>query len=213
MKKIALSIFALSLTCNLFCKKTEEIDHRDKFIFGAKVGTNYSNVYNTNGESFVADAKFGLAFGAFMAIPLNEMVGIQPEFLFSRKGFQGSGALLGSNYSMTRTTTFIDVPVYLAIKPIPFITLLAGPQYSYLIKQKDVFTNSMTSYQQEQEFQNDNIRKNILGFSFGADFGIDQMLIGLRYGFDVQSNKGDGTSSTPNYKNVWYQATIGYRFL
>jgi hypothetical protein len=29
------------------------------------------------------------------------------------------------------------------LKPSEFITLIAGPQYSYLIKQKDEFTNTM----------------------------------------------------------------------
>ena len=27
----------------------------------------------------------------------------------------------------------------------------------------------------------------------------------------IQNNNGDGTSATPRYKNVWYQATIGLR--
>jgi hypothetical protein len=37
-------------------------------------------------------------------------------------------------------------------------------------------------------------------------------VLSARSGWDVQRNNGDGTSSIPRYKNVWFQATIGYRF-
>ena len=30
-------------------------------------------------------------------------------------------------------------------------------------------------------------------------------------GWDVQNNHGDDTSTTPTYRNAWYQATIGFR--
>lgn len=213
MKKMSTTSLAVVFTCNLFAFGTAGEDHRGDLLFGAKVGVNYSNVYDSRGEAFVADPKFGLAFGAFMAIPLSDLFGIQPEILFSRKGFKATGQLLGSPYGLTRTSTFIDVPVFFAIKPAPAIILLAGPQFSYLVRQQDVFENSTNSYQQEQVFKNENIRKNILCFVIGTDIGIDAVVLGLRAGWDVQNNHGDGTYDTPNYKNVWYQATIGFRFL
>lgn len=97
-----------------------------------------------------------------------------------------------------------------AIKPSSFVTILVGPQYSYLLSQKDVFTNSTTSVAQQQEFNNDNIRKNILSVLTGVDITVKKMIIGARVGWDAQNNNGDGTSSTPRYKNVWYQATLGF---
>ena len=90
--------------------------------------------------------------------------------------------------------------------------MLAGPQFSYLLKQKDVFTSSSTSYNQEQEFKNDNVRKNILCFTGGIDVTLNNVVLGARAGWDVQNNNGDGTSTTPRYKNVWYQVTFGFIF-
>ena len=29
---------------------------------------------------------------------------------------------------------------------------------------------------------------------------------------DIQNNNGDGTSTTPRYKNVWFQGTLGFKF-
>ncbi len=189
----------------------DETDPRYATVFGVKVGGNYSNVYKTSGSSFHADPKFGLALGAFVAIPIGKYFGIQPELLFSQKGFKGTGNILGSPYELTRTTSFIDVPVFVCVKPTEFITILAGPQYSFLTKQKDVFRNAFTTIQQEQEFQNDNIRKNILCFVAGFDISMKSIVLGARAGWDLQKNNGDGTSKTPQYKNYWYQATIGFR--
>ena len=187
-------------------------DTRNDLRFGLKIGANLSNVYDTEGEEFNADAKFGLVAGAFLAIPIGTYLGIQPEILFSQKGFQATGRLLGSSYKFTRTTNYIDIPLLVALKPSPVLTILAGPQYSYLMKQKDVFSNGSSTVNQEQEFKNDNIRKNTLCFLGGLDLNLDPIVLGARVGWDLYNNNGDGTSTTPRYKNVWYQATIGFSF-
>jgi hypothetical protein len=95
----------------------------------------------------------------------------------------------------------------LLVKPVPFLSIVAGPQYSYLISQKDVFANASTSIAQEQEFETDNIRKNTLCLTGGIDVNVNHFTFGARAGWDVQNNNGDGTVTTPRYKNVWYQAT------
>jgi len=187
-------------------------DFRNRIMFGLKAGVNFSNVYNSEGERFDADGKFGFATGAFIAIPIGTFIGIQPEILFSQKGFKGTGVILGSAYDFKRTTNYLDIPLLFAVKPTEFISVLAGPQFSYLLKQKDVFTNATTTIEQEQEFVNDNIRRNTMCFTGGLDFTLKHMVVGTRIGWDLLTNKGDGSSVTPTYKNVWYQATIGFRF-
>lgn len=213
MKKFLISSIAAGLILISVCQAQESSsDVREKPKLGLKIGGNYSNVYDAQGESFVADPKFGLALGAFIHLPLGTYLGIQPEILFSQKGFKGTGVLLGDPYKFTRTTNYIDVPFFLALKPTSFISVLVGPQYSFLLKQKDEFANTTTNIAQEKEFQNENIRKNIFGLSLGADINMDHLVLSGRLGWDIMTNNGDGTSSTPRYKNNWYQITIGYRF-
>ena len=60
-------------------------------------------------------------------------------------------------------------------------------------------------------FSNDTLRKNIFGLTGGIDLNFNHLVAGLRAGWDVKNN-GDGTSDTPRYKNMLYQATLGYRF-
>lgn len=186
--------------------------NRSEVSLGIKGGVNLSNVYDSEGEDFVADSKFGFAIGGFISIPIGQYFGIQPEVLFSQKGFKSSGTFLGSSYEMTRTSNFIDVPILVSFKPVENVSLLFGPQFSYLTKQTDDFEGGTISATQEEEFSNANLRKNTFGLTGGVDFNVDRMVIGLRAGWDVKRNNGDGTSDTPQYKNMWYQATIGFRF-
>jgi hypothetical protein len=183
----------------------------DRIRLGVKGGMNYSNVYDERGDDFVADGKVGLAAGAFLSIPIGKFLGIQPEFMISQKGFRGSGSISGFNYGLTRTSTFIDVPVFVSLRPIPFLSVMAGPQFSYLLNQRDEFTSTLGGFDIEQEFDNDDIRKNMMCFVGGVDFNFSHVVIGARAGFDFQNNRGDGTSSTPRYKNTWVQGTVGLR--
>lgn len=187
-------------------------DFSEKISIGAKVGANVSNVYDAKGEEFNADAKLGFAFGAFVQIPIGQFIGFHPEVLFSQKGYQGSGSILGSNYDYVRTTNYIDLPLLLAFKPSPFITLLVGPQYSYLTSQKYELNTALGSINEEEQIENENVRKNTLCATGGFDVNFSNLVFGARVGWDFLSNKGDGTSTTPRYKNTWLQATVGYRF-
>lgn len=209
MKKLGIMAIALTfITVNGYAQD----DDREKIQMGAKIGMNYANVYDSEGEEFDADPKLGMAAGVFLAIPIGTYIGIQPEVLFSQKGFKATGSILGEEYKFTRTTNYIDIPIYLALKPSSFLTIVAGPQFSYLMSRKDNFESSFLNTEQEDEFDNENIRKNTLGASLGLDININHFVIGARAAWDLQDNKGDGTSSTPRYKNTWLQATVGFKF-
>jgi hypothetical protein len=184
---------------------------RNQFSLGIKAGLNFSNVWDSKGEKFEADGKTGLAAGLFLGIPIGKYIGFQPEVLVSQKGFKGSGILLGQPYSMNRTLTYFDVPLQLQIKPIKYLTILLGPQYSYLFHEKSTYTLGVNSVEQEKEFTNDNIRKNILGFVAGADINLSHIVLSGRVGLDITKNNGDGTSTVPRYKNQWAQFTIGFK--
>lgn len=206
MKRIVLLVIAVVFVFSI----TNAQDNRSTLRFGPKAGLNLANVYDTEGEEFDAEAKIGFVAGAFAAIPIGKFLGFHPELLYSQKGFQASGSVLGSAYTFTRTLNYIDIPLLIAVKPTPGFTILAGPQYSYLMSKKDVFTNSFLNTEDQEEFENENLRKNTLCFLGGFDVNVSRFVFGARVGWDLFQNNGDGTSTTPRYKNVWYQATIGF---
>ena len=178
---------------------------------GIKAGLNYSNIYDSNDDEYEADGKFGGAAGAFLAIPIGKFLGIQPEVMYSQKGYKQSGSFLGSNYDFTRTSHYLDIPLLLSIKPTNVLTVQVGPQFSYLMRQKTKINSGLGTVIDENEFDNDNIRKNTLGAVVGLDFNFDRVVFGTRAGWDLSNNNGDGTSTNPRYKNVVVQATLGFR--
>lgn len=180
--------------------------------FGLKVGANLSNVYDTQGDEFDADAKLGFAAGGFLQIPIGSFLGFHPEVLFSQKGYRGSGSILGSEYNYIRTTNFIDIPLLMAFKATPAFSFLLGPQYSYLLSQKYFLHTALGDVTEKEHFDNENLLKNTLSLTGGFDVNLNNIVLSARGSWDLMNNKGDGTSSTPRYKNMWYQATIGYRF-
>jgi hypothetical protein len=212
MKKFLMTLIIVGLfwANNIFSQGSN--DFKDKIYVGAKLGFNYSNVWDSEGEEFKADGKLGLVAGGFLSIPIVDRFSFQPEILFSQKGFKGTGRILGADYNITRTTNYFSIPLLAGFTPIEYVTILIGPQYSYLMKQTDEFENATTTIAQEKEFVNDNLRNNTFSFLFGADLILDQVVMSTRLGWDLLNNNGDGTSTTPRYKNTWWQLTIGYRF-
>lgn len=190
-----------------------DFDNKSSAIFfGAKAGLNYSNIYDTEGEAFEYDPKFGFAGGIFVSIPIGDFLGIQPEVLFSQKGYKAKGILFDEAYEITRTSNYIDVPLLVSVRPVSFLSILAGPQYSFLLSQKNKVVNGNTSVEQKQEFDNESLRKNTVCFTGGVDVNVRHLVVGARVGWDLFKNNGNNDSqTTPRYKNSWVQLTLGYR--
>jgi hypothetical protein len=132
--------------------------------------------------------------------------------MYSQKGYKGSGNLLVTNYEYTRKTDYLDIPLQLQIKPAPFLTLLAGPQYSFLLNKGIDFDAGSISVDQQNDIENNDIRKNTLGAVVGLDLNISRLVLSGRLAWDLQHNDSDGSSFSPRYKNTVIQATIGVRF-
>lgn len=186
-------------------------DTRDELKLGIKAGVNYSNVYDEEGQDFVASGKAGFAAGAFVSIPIGKFFGIQPEVMYSQKGYKAVSKVLGFNYDYTSTTSYLDIPLLLQIKPIPMVSIVAGPQFSYLLNTKNTFNGSSTTTT-EASINADNYKKNIFGFVIGADLNVDHFLISGRAGWDISKSDAEGNSSAPRYKNQVLQLTVGYTF-
>jgi len=206
-------IFSLILLCAFTAySQDSNINYRTKFTIGAKAGLNFSNVFDTKGDQFQADPKIGIVLGGFVAIPIDQLFGLQTEFLISQKGFKGRGRFDGKNYDMIRTTTFIDIPLMVTLKPAEALTLMAGPQLSVLVSQRDVFVKDNTLVAVDQAILGAGHRRALVGFIAGADINIEHFVIGARVAFDAVQSIAPGTTSIPRYRNVWYQGTIGFRF-
>lgn len=200
-----LSATAVAQTTTSTTNEPYNMDAREELKVGIKAGINYSNVYSESGDDYVADGKVGFAGGVFVSIPLNQLIGIQPELLYSQKGFKTEGTFFDGKV----TSNHLDLPVHLQIKPTENISLLVGPQLSYLLSTK--YEIDGLSLVDEEDLEDENNRATF-GISAGVDFTVQNFLISARGSWDLSKFNKDNTTSDINYKNQLFQITLGYRF-
>jgi len=189
-------------------QNNEDLDQQ-KIRFGPKLGITFSNVQNSLEDNFESAGKLGFVGGGFITIPLGSVISVQPEVLFTQKGFYGINTVMGNSYEFKRTSNFLDIPVFAVWNLSPRIKLLAGPQFSFLLKQTDVVTYPINSTSVENELATDNMRKSIVGGTAGLDFCFQKFVVGVRGSLDFQENRTENSISTPRYKNSWFQVTVG----
>lgn len=210
MKKIFASIMTLTLISTASVQaqtaKTNDVH------FGIRGGANFANIIKDGDKDFSTEIKIGFNAAAFLEIPIVNGFSVQPELQFSQKGYKASGNALGSPYEYRVTTNFVEVPLLAKISPSKEFAIVVGPQFSFLTSTNTKFITNNAIYENNVKQDNDNLRKNILGGVLGIEVASSNAIFSLRYNLDFQTNNGDGTSSTPKYKNQVLGLSIGFRF-
>jgi len=179
MKKILLLLIAISFSLSGIAQKrvisTDPINHNleestaaDNTGFGLKGGINLAEV-NGNPGTYFSLPKKTVSFhaGAYTQFSITYKFSIQPEILFSRKGFKaGNSGVAGStnNFSLD----YFEVPVLFSFLFVNNLSLLVGPQASLLITVK------------ENDRELDKAGYN--SFDYGAAFGLEGRFSFFRIG-------------------------------
>lgn len=109
---------------------------------GPKLFLNFSNVVggeNTAGNKF----KLGFSAGVYLKLDLSDLVSLQPEFLYSTRGFRYTTA----DSNLKHSLRYIDFPLLIGIQIGENGSMNFGPQIGFLIndKIKGVVSNSSSS--------------------------------------------------------------------
>ncbi len=154
---------------------------------GIKGGANFAN---QDIEDIDIETVTDYHIGAYLNINLSDKFGITPEVLYTAYGSEWDNVKVDLDY--------LAIPVMLRFKPVDFLSLEAGPQFSFLTKAEvEDFGDIM-----------DDLKKNDFGLAFGA--GIHLPLgfnAGARYvlGFTDISDV-----STESIKNRTFQIYVGW---
>lgn len=131
--------------------------------YGVKGGFNYSNIYST---SLKTDFKQGFHAGVYGNVSII-VASIQPEILFSKRGYTETNVKDVDLY-------YIDVPIMFKLKVLPFVSIDAGPQFSYLLDESlDGVGNSLTVMP--------NFNKSEVSGAFGASVKVWRIGASARY--------------------------------
>ncbi len=210
MKKIWLLVFLFCGTTTIYAQRL--IPGKGAFL-GFKAGANLSNVIKSGEGDFKSKFKPGFAAGIFVDIPVVEGLSFAPEIVFSQKGYQSSGSILGGDYDYKVTTNFIDLPVLAKFWIAEGFNLSIGPQVSFLLSTTESFKSGSREFRTTVEETNKGLKKSLVGGVVGLGYEIGGKLgVNAHYALDFQKNNADGSAEVPAYKNQVIQLGLTYQF-
>ena len=173
--------------------------------FGVKGGPNVATVGGADVSSIVK-SRTGFSAGGYLELSLPFLLTIQPEILYSTKGFimEQDYSALGQSYSYksTNTYSYLEIPVLIKYSlPVPMIkpSLYVGPEIEVLLTAKSVFegTGSPTV--------DTDIKSIVTSTDYGAVFGASTHIlvadVDVRYVLGLKST--DGVNQAKMYNRVW----------
>ena len=168
-----------------------------KFHIGAKAGANINKI---DGKSFSDEFSYGYHLGGFFSVGLGKKFAIQPEVLFNQINVDTSSSF-SQVYKFDQVDKvqlkYLSVPILLNFKPVKFITLQAGPQFSVLMnKNKTLLENGRDAF-----------KAGDLSMLGGAQVNIGHLNIYGRYAVGL-SNLND-IDNKEKWKSQSFQIGLG----
>jgi opacity protein-like surface antigen len=174
---------------------------------GVKVGFRAgANVNKIDGKSFSDEFRFGYHAGGAAEIMFSEKWGIQPEVLFNqsntRTGYSFDTLYESINPGSLKDVklNYLSIPLLLNYRPVKFITLQAGPQFSVLMsKDRSLLKDG------QEAFKNGDL--SLLG---GVQVSIFNFRVYGRYGIGL-ANIND-IDNRDKWKSQTIQVGAGFNF-
>lgn len=193
---IVLSIVLLTLTsANSYAQTLKN------WKFGLKGS---ANLFKVTGRSFDNKNHVGFSGGAFGEYKISNQWGIQPElsytFVQSKTSEVFNSIYGGASYQQI-TLSYVTVPVFLTFKPVPELSIIAGPQYSFLAAQ--------TTQLYQDDLSRKAFSKNDFSIVFGGQLNLGRVRLGLRYVAGLVNINGYNADSD-QWKVHGLQLSLGY---
>jgi hypothetical protein len=173
--------------------------------FGIKAGASLTNVTKSSDQ---AANKFGFNGGVMANFAVNDLLSIQPEVLYSNKGFK----VEGRNSKERLVLNYIDVPIVAKIATgTTGLFFELGPQVGF--RTASAYKDSDISFS-----LNDAIKSVDFGYAAGLGFQAAGGMVGLRYngGFTNVIKENGSLFSLPiggrEGRNSAFQLYVGYFF-
>ncbi|HEY4064379.1 MAG TPA: porin family protein [Puia sp.] len=196
-KSIVLSFFLLALATSSFAQLQLQ-----SVQIGAKAGGNFYK-FSKDTRSFDNKTYPSFSAGAYAELNFTPKWSLQPELLWSEtigqtgdqfnQIYGGLGAISSKIF-----LNYISVPVLVAFKPVPELSILLGPQYGYLISQTTGLVQGRDAFS-----------KSDLSITGGAQLNLGKIKFGLRYSGSVISI--NGINNSDSWKPHGFQMYLGYQ--
>jgi hypothetical protein len=178
--------------------------------FGIKGGFTLSNLYIDTEELDDENARVGLHAGVFSQVMFAGTVGIQPEFLFSQKGAEGSYTGI-IDQTVNFKINYIDIPILLVVRPVEVIEIHAGPTFGILLNSDVEFSGLIDGV---SEIDRDHLKTLDLALSGGLAVNFGSLQAGVRYNLGLQKIADSNTTQLliGDSKNSYGQIFLAVKF-
>jgi hypothetical protein len=175
--------------------------------WGLKAGGNY---FKLGGRSFDNTYNVSFSGGAYAEVNYSAKWTIQPELLFNQtqgKTSQEFNQIYGGVSDQLVTLDYITIPILVAFKPIPELSILLGPQYGFLISQTTGLLNpgGTTSANSNQNA----FSRSDFSIVFGGQLNLGKVKVGLRYSEGI--NNINRINSTDSWRQFGLQAYFAFQ--
>ena len=177
--------------------------YAQKLHYGVVAGT---NIYKMTGRSFDNKFQAGFSGGVYGEYTFSRMLALQPELLFNQLMGNTSdqfSQIYPGSVSSKVYLNFISLPVMVAFKPTPELSILFGPQYSYLVSQTTGLTPDPV-YGGKDAF-----KKSDLSLAFGGQLNLGKFKVGARY--TVGLSDINNLPASDDWKYHGFHFYLGYR--
>lgn len=169
---------------------------------GIKAGTNITQL---TGRSFDEGFQWNFMAGAFAELNVTSKWAIQPEVLFSQTTTQTASDFNdiyeeGIN-SRNVKLNYLSIPILLSFKPVPLLSLQAGPQFGILMNTSDNITTNGANAFKSGDFS----------MVLGAQVNLGAFKGGARYVYGFTNI--DDITNVDSWKNRTIQLYVGLRIL
>ncbi|WBA40790.1 porin family protein [Hymenobacter canadensis] len=178
--------------------------------FGVKAGFNLSDLRGGDKGAYKQlESLKSYHAGVYAQFGLNDKVSIQPEFLFTRKGFDAEqfDRTTGQTTGQQKQTRldYIQIPVLFVYNVLDNISLHVGPQASLLVKSKIAG--------EERQISSVGLNSLEYGVVGGVEARVGPARVGARYDLglsDIYNDPKDaGSAAYDNVKNGVFQVYVG----
>jgi hypothetical protein len=168
---------------------------------GIKVGLNFASIGGEGSGGTSSTTQY--CAGVFFEIQLAGVIAIEPEVLYSVKGFSISSALLVPGASVTQTLSYIDIPVLLKINlPTPGVSFgfYAGPSIGLLVgaKLKGEAPGVPTAEVDNKDVWASTDAGLVIGTGIKIPLGLASLTLDARYNMGLSQIDKDGLSKSYN---------------
>jgi hypothetical protein len=189
----------------LFCAATA---HAQTPSVGVRVGVNVANL-DFSEETEITDAKTltGLVAGLFVTVPINDIVGFQPEVLFSQQGTRFTELGETAKFKLD----YVQVPLLgrFRLGSGSPVAVLVGPTLGFRYRAKIDAPGVTDDFSDEFE---DSIETFDAGLVTGVAVEAGRLVLDGRYTWGLMNIAKDDEFGAGTAKNRVFSASVGFRF-